>query len=81
MKDKGTPSLSSANYTINFNIISDPTSTPFSLSTLTEAKVSENASIGDIIVKVNSSKPPEDNFTILFELPSSGYFKIDDQVR
>jgi hypothetical protein len=79
VKDKGSPSRSSSNYTIKFNIISDPTSSPFLLPTLTEATVFENASIDDIIVKVNASEPA-DNFTILFELPISGYFKINSQV-
>jgi hypothetical protein len=80
VKDKGSASLSSSNYTIKFNIISDSTSrSPFLLPTLTEATVFENASIDDIIVKVNASAPA-DNFTILFELPISGYFKINSQV-
>ncbi|CAB4019339.1 Protocadherin Fat 4, partial [Paramuricea clavata] len=78
VKDKGNPSQSSSNYTVKFNIISDPTLSPFLLPTLTEATVFENASIGDVIVKVNSSEPA-DNFTILFQLPSGGYFKIDSQ--
>ncbi|XP_028399940.1 protocadherin Fat 4-like isoform X2 [Dendronephthya gigantea] len=79
VRDKGTPSQSSANYTIKFNIIPDPISAPFFLSsTLTEIKVFENASIGDVILKVNASATP-DNFTILFELPTSGNFKIDSQ--
>ena len=78
VKDKGSPSRSSSNVTIRFNIISDPNSIPFLLPTLTKANVFENASIGDLIVKVNSSDQP-DNFTILFELPSDGYFKIDNQ--
>jgi hypothetical protein len=80
VKDKGSPSQQSSNYTIKFNIISDPTSSPFLLPTLTEATVFENASIDDVIVKVNSSDVA-DNFSLLFELPSSGYFKIDSQVR
>ena len=79
MKDKGSPSRSSSNITIKFNIISDPNSIPFLLPTLTKANVFENASIGDVIVKINSSDTP-DNFTILFELPSEGYFKIDNHV-
>ena len=79
MKDKGNPSQSSSNYTVKFNIISDPTSSPFLLPTLTEATVFENASIDDVIVKVNSTEPA-DNFAILFQLPSGGYFKIDNQV-
>ena len=79
MKDKGNPSQLSSNYTVKFNIISDPTSSPFLLPTLTEATVFENASIDDVIVKVNSTESA-DNFTILFQLPSGGYFKIDSRV-
>ena len=79
VRDKGNPSRSSTNYTIKFNIISNPTSSPFLLPTLIEATVFENASIDDVIVTVNSSEPA-DNFTILFQLPSGGYFKINSTV-
>ena len=79
VKDKGSPSRSSTNYTIKFNIIPDPNSNPFFLKTHTKATVFENASVDDVIATIHSSEPA-DNFTILFQLPSGGYFKINSRV-
>ena len=77
VSDKGSPRKPSSNYTILFNIATNPSSTPFLLPT--EVTVYENASIGDVVSVINSSLSA-DNFSIIFQLPNGGHFKIDNQV-
>ena len=79
VSDKGSPRKPSSNYTILFNIATNPSSTPFLLPSLTEVTVYENASIGDVVSVINSSLSA-DNFSIIFQLPNGGHFKIDNQV-
>lgn len=79
VEDKGNPKKSSADYNITFNLIPNPTPQGFLLPTITEATVFENSSTDDVIAVINTTQPA-DNFTIVYELPSSGHFKIDNNV-